>query len=214
MNAKPFYMERNVYDYIEKERKKIQENLKLKRQISQTRFSKIWLFPKIKNMNKKASIFDLAFIIIFAIGFALFLLIAGYVLLTINTQLKTTEIGTNPNSATALGWIDNIVSRFDYIFVILYIGLTIGLFISAFLIDSNQIFVPIYIILLALLVIISAVAQHLYQSFASVPEFMSRDIANPMMSYIMNHLIVSSIGIGVISMILIFAKPRNQGGPY
>lgn len=163
----------------------------------------------IKNINKKGSIIDLAFLIVLAIGFSTFLIITGYVFYNIYTQLGQTVIADDPNVSTVLNFSQSLLLRYDYLFVMIFFGFGLSLLISAYFIDSSPIFIMIYILIMALLVMIAAVGEHFYEKISIIPEFASIVTDKPMMNYIMENLIIVSIGFGVLSMVLIFAKPRG-----
>jgi hypothetical protein len=163
-------------------------------------------------MNRKASIVDVAFLIVLAIAFSVFLIITGYIYVTISDEIERSVVGTDPNSLQALSTVQALVYQFDYLFLIIFIGFSLTVFITSYQIDTKPIFIPFYILSLAILVIIAAVGQYIWEQIAAVPEFMAQVAEKTMTSYIMNHLILTSIGVGVLSMILIFAKPRSN--PY
>jgi len=167
---------------------------------------------KIKR-NKRGSIIDIGFLLIAILGLALFILIVGYVFPQITSQVKTSEIGTNADSVKALDSSDNIILRFDGIFLAIYIGIAISVLITSFFIDSSPILIPVYIIGLGIMIIFAVVAENVYENFAENGTLLAVAASHTITNYIMSHLILITIGLGVLSMILIFAKP-NRGGPY
>jgi len=162
--------------------------------------------------SKKGSIVDVAFVIVVLLGLAIFILIVGKVYPTITEQIKTTAIGSNNNSVQALNSTDSIAGKGDMVFLFIFVGLSIAVFISSFFIDSSPILIPVYIIALSLLLIFAGVSERVYESFAEEPTFSAVAESNPMITYLMSHLFIIAIGLGVISMILIFAKPRGYSG--
>jgi hypothetical protein len=167
-------------------------------------------------LQKKGSILDIAFLLVFALGFAIFILIAGYIFPQITNEIKTNSpIGDNNNSVQALNATDNITLRFDTIFLMIFAGLSIAIFITSFFIDSSPILIPVYIIALGLLMIFAVVAENIYEDFSQVSTFSSIAALHPITNYIMSNLVMSAIAVGVLSMVLIFAKPKGySGGSY
>jgi len=161
--------------------------------------------------NKKGSIVDIAFILVAILGLAIFILIVGYVFPQITSQIKTSAIGNNTASVAALNSSNDITARFDTIFLIIFVGLSISVLVTSFFIESSPILIPIYIIALGLLIIFASVSETVYNNFAESPTFSSVALSHPITGYIMSNLIMVSIAIGVLSMILIFAKPRGGG---
>ena len=170
---------------------------------------------KIKIIEKKGSIIDIAYLLVAILGIGIFILIVGYVYPQITSQIKGSEVGNNSASVTALASTDNIVSRFDSIFLIIFIGIAISVLITSFFIDSSPILIPVYIIALAILITFAVIAEHVYTGFAENADMAATALNHPITSYILSHLVFVAIGVGVLSMILIFAKPRGtSGGPY
>jgi len=161
-------------------------------------------------LGKKGSIIDVAFLLIAILGLAIFILIVGYVFPQITTAIKTSPIGNNTASVAALDSTDNIVGRFDIIFLIIFMGLSISVLITSFFIGSSPILIPVYVIALSILMIFAAVVENVYDAFATNSTFIATAATHPITGYILSHLIMTAIGIGVLSMVLIFAKPRGQ----
>jgi hypothetical protein len=165
--------------------------------------------------KKKGSITDIAFVLVAILGTAIFLLIAGYIFPRITAQMKTSQLGNNSYSVAALNSTDDIASRFDYLYIIIFVGLSISVLVSSFFIDSHPILIPIYIIALGLLVIFAVVSEHVYEAFENSDTFSATASTHPMTNYIMSHLVMIAIGLGVLSMILIFSKtPGGYGRGY
>jgi hypothetical protein len=164
-------------------------------------------------INKKGSIVDIIFLIITLLGLAILIIVMMKVFPAITAQLKVSAINESAGSVAALDKTDSIVFGLDYIFLVIFAGLSIGIFITSYKIDSSPGLMVVYIILLALLVAISAIMQFVYGSFSTANELAGlASTYSPMMDNIMSHLIIASIGVGIVSFVLIFAKPRGGGG--
>jgi len=163
----------------------------------------------LKSPNKRASIVDVAFLLVVVLGLGIFILVVGKVFPMITDQIGDSEIGTNANSVEALDATDKIAGKGDMVFMFIFVGLTISIFITSFFIESSPILVPIYIIALGLLIIFAVVAENVYESFTDTDTFSAVAATQPVTAFIMTHLVMIAIGVGVISMVLIFAKPRG-----
>jgi len=173
------------------------------------------IINKMKLKNRRGSIIDIAFLLIGILGLGILLLIIGYVFPQITGQIKATEgIGNDTGAVAALDYTDSLMGRLDGIFLIIYIGLAISVLITSFFIDSSPIIIPIYIIALLLMVGFAVIAENIYSAFSESATFATVSATHPITGYILNHLWVTTIAIGVLSMILIFAKPKNAGGGY
>jgi hypothetical protein len=161
--------------------------------------------------NKRGSISDIAFLIIFLIGFAIFILVAGYVVPQITGALDDSPIGNNSASHSALSFTESLAGRFDNILLIMFVGIVIGVFITSFMIESNPIFVPIYILLLGFLVLFAVIMENVYEAF-NTGVLASTYATHTMTNYLLTHLVYITIAVGCLSMILIFARPRIFSG--
>lgn len=158
--------------------------------------------------NKKGSISDVLLIIVLLLGVSIFLVVVGYTLGAIFTALQGSELGSDPNSNSLLSIGQTFLLNFDYLFIVIFAGLIIGTIVSSYKIESSPIFIPIYFILLLMVLLIALVAQTVYLSLAEVETF-SATIANkPFMNFVMSNLLKVAIGVGVITFIMVFAKPK------
>lgn len=169
---------------------------------------------KSARLNKRGSIQDVIFILIALLGLSIFILIVAYVFPQIYTQIKASPIGNNTDSAQALDKGISIAGSLDKVFLIIFVGLVISLMVTSYNIYSRPVFVPIYIILLALTVTIAAVGQYVYERFTTGTVFSATSLAQQAMHYTMTNLIIVAVGMGVLSMILIFAKPAGSTNAY
>ena len=163
-------------------------------------------------MNIKGSIIDIAYLLVAILGTAIFILIVGYIYPQITAQIKTSDIGNNSASVAALNSTDTIVTRFDSVFLAIFVGLSIAVLITSFFIDSSPILIPVYIIALGILIIFAVVAENVYAGFSADTTLAATAATHTITNYILTHLVMVAIGIGVLSMILIFAKPRGNIG--
>jgi hypothetical protein len=167
-----------------------------------------------KLSNKKGSIQDVLFVIIALLGLSIFILIVAYVFPQIYTQIQASPIGNNTDANQALNKGISIAGSLDKIFLIIFVGLTIALMVTSYNIYSKPALIPIYIIILAIMITISAVAQYVYQRFTDGTVFETVGAAQQIINYTMNNLILISLGLGVLSFILIFAKPAGSENAY
>ncbi len=168
----------------------------------------------LNKQQKKGSIVDIAFFLVVILGLAIFILIVGKIYPEITNQIKQSDIGDNANSVEALDTTEYIAGKGDMVFIFIFSGLIMAVLITSFFIDSSPILIPVYIISLGLLIIFSVVSENVYDSFSTNPSFSTVAATQPIAAFIMTHLVMVSIGVGVLSMILIFAKPRGYGGGF
>ena len=161
--------------------------------------------------NKRGSIQDIFFFTVFIATFAIFILIIGYVITDVASELKITDINNSEGAATALEFYDDFPTRLDYIFLTIFLGLIMGIFISSFLIYTHQIFITIYIIMLGICVMVGAIMNNVNGLFKKCKVTENVDLAatstlQVFANQIMEHYILTIIAVGVITMILLFGK--------
>jgi len=170
------------------------------------------LFNRKKKRNKKGSMIDVFFVIVTIVGLAIFILIMSHVTPKITDGLKEIdELNETNSSRQALDAVEENNNKLDGILLFVFVGLIIGIFITAFLIDSHPIFVPIYIFLLGFAVLIGVIMNKVYESFynSEVLNETARELT--FTTAILNNYVPIVIGVGIITMIIIFAKPKQQG---
>ncbi|MHA2019056.1 MAG: hypothetical protein ACTSXY_12380 [Promethearchaeota archaeon] len=166
---------------------------------------------ELRKINKKASIEDIFFLIVTLLGLALFLIIVAYTIPKVIDGLKETDINNSEATRTMFNEGENIINRLDPVYLIIFAGLIISIFITSFMIQSHPIFIPIYILLLGFAIIIGVIANHVYDEFAAHSDLATIAANQTFMVTIMNNFIAILVGVGILSMIIIFAKPF-QGG--
>jgi len=162
---------------------------------------------ELRKKNKKASIEDIFFFIVTLLGLALFIIVVAYTIPQVTDGLKKTALNDSSASRAMFSASDDVINRLDPVYLIIFSGLIISIFIVSFMIGSNPIFIPIYIILLGFAVVIGAIANHVYDEFAANTDLATIAASQTFMVAIMDHFVTIIVAVGVISMIIIFAKP-------
>lgn len=116
---------------------------------------------------------------------------------TINQTILQKGIGTIRNFDTTFGFV--------------LIGLALGLFISAFLVDTHPVFLPINIIAYIVLVFLAGIFSNTFILFAESGSITA--IANQygQMIYVWRNLPTIITVLGGINLIVMFAKIVNRG---
>jgi len=166
---------------------------------------------ELKKINKKGSIEDIFFLIVTLLGLALFLIVVAYTIPQVTDGLAETDINNSEAARFMFAESDNIIDKLDPVYLIIFSGLIISIFIVSFLIHSHPLFIPIYILLMGFAIIVAVIANTVYDQFAANADLAATAAEQPFMVAIMNNFIPIITVVGVLSMIIIFAKPF-QGG--
>ena len=165
---------------------------------------------KIK-INKKGSIEDIFFFIVTLLGLALFLIIIAYTIPQVTEGLEETDINNSAGARAMFTESNKTMDRLDPVYLIIFGGLIISILITSFMIGSHPIFIPVYIFLLGFAVIIGVIANHVYDEFAANADLATVAASQTFMVAIMDHFVTIIVAVGIISMIIIFAKPFQRG---
>lgn len=165
-----------------------------------------------KRKNKRGSMIDVFFLVVTITGLAIFILIVSHVTPKITDGLKEMDgLNKTNESKEALDAVEENNNKLDGILLFIFVGLIIGIFITAFLIDSHPVFVVVYIFLLGFSVLIGVIMNKVYESFYNSETLNETARELTFTTAILNNYVPIIIGVGIITMIIIFAKPKQQG---
>ena len=170
------------------------------------------MYRKSLIKNKKGSMEDVIFITIIISIFAIFVLVVAYVMPQITDKIRDSPIGDNAASASALDYSDTLSAKLNVVFLIVFVGLLMGMLVSAFLIEAHPIFIPIFIIFLGFAVFAGVIMSNVYEKFAENSELAATALQNTYVGAVLDNYVLVIIVVGVLSMILTFGKSRLFGG--
>lgn len=168
-----------------------------------------------KNMIKgKKGIIDLLFLIVTVASIAIFFLVLRFVVISVaDGMLSNEEINGTAVSVDALNYGKNLMDNFDYIFLVLFVGLILGTLVSSVLIDVHWVFVPVWIILFLATIVVGVILNNVYASFTETAMLAgTAATANTFTETIISNYVLIIIGVGVLSMVLIFGKTLGSRG--
>ena len=164
--------------------------------------------------NKRGDFTGLLYMLVMISAFAFFLLIAGYISVTISGELKDKLNSSTDQVNTAFDATTNTANNtLSAVWFIMFGGLLLGLFITAYFIPTHPIFVPIFIILLVITIIVGVAMSNAYEKLYEIDTF--SDIANTQgsINFIMTNLPYVALILGIIVLIITFAKTKGEGTP-
>lgn len=160
-------------------------------------------------MNKNASVRDVVLIVAFLFVSGLLFLIFYYVAdQSVDKMLSVDVINDSTQARTALNMVDVVQSRIDYVFLTILIGLTLAILITSWFIAGNPIYAFIFFIVLIIAVFIGVIMANVWDDFGiKAPIFNTAKNAMPITNHILNNLPYYISIIGILSLIVMFAKP-------
>ncbi len=163
---------------------------------------------KNKTKNKKG-IVDVAITLLMIFILVINLLVSVY--LAINMKKISYSFIDNQNvNETFNKTIDLSINTADWLFLIVFALSIIGIILTSFLFYSHPAFMVIWILLALGLIIGSVFISNIYNEISSQQIFNETITYFPTMNYIMDKLPLFTLGIVIISMIIIYAKSQTQ----
>jgi len=140
-----------------------------------------------------------------------FLVVSIVVALFVNSYIQKAISTTALNESSAYESINESFSKINEYavqrtFIFIFALLIIGILISSFLVRVHPVFLILYIIMLIVAIFISV---FLANSYATIVENDLLDNISEnfgMMTWVMKHIVKILIGVGALSMIIIFGK--------
>lgn len=146
-----------------------------------------------------------------------FLAISMVVSLFVNSKIQNIIDNTTLNQSSAYS---SITTSFDVIneytvqrgFILMFGLLIVGMLVSSFMIKVHPIFMFIYIITLAFSIFISIYLANSYELIVSNGQLSILSDKYTMMTWVMQNIAKILLGVGALSMIIIFGKLFGGGG--
>ena len=163
-------------------------------------------------MNNKGDFTGLLFFVVSIAAFGIFLLIVGYVVPQIYTQLQN-QMGVSVDINNSFSSGSNVAQNtLPVIWMIMFGGLLLGLMATAWFVPSHPIFAPIFGILMVITIFVSIALSNAYQSLAANATLSSTAADQGAIGFILNNLPYVSFAIGILVLIISYAKPGVGGG--
>lgn len=161
-------------------------------------------------MNKRGDFVGFLFVIVSIFAFAIFLLVLGYVVPLISDEMVSQIGNTELINSTFIASNNVAQHTFPVIWLLVFSGLMLGVFATAWFSPSHPIFFPFFVILLIVSVLVSIPLSNAYEELANQAVLQSTSIQQAAINFIMGNLPVVALILGIIVMILSFAKPTNE----
>lgn len=165
-------------------------------------------------MNKKGSARDVVLIavILFSIGIGVFM-VHSLFNTAVDKMLLTPVINESAAASSALSSAKSLSDRFDYIFFGLFIGLVLALMITSWFIGGNPIFMFIYFIVVIIATVLGTIMSNVWAAVSTASVFGVTIASFPLTNHILSYLPYYMAVIGVLGIIVMFAKPYiSEGG--
>jgi len=162
--------------------------------------------------DKKGDFTGMLYLIVSIAAFAIFILILGYIGNLIGTEVKD-KINSDDEdiNASFQATIDVSNNTLSAVWYIVLAGLLLGLMVTAWYMPTNPILIAPFAILLLIAVILGVAMSNVYEALHDVPELSTSADNQSSVNFIMNKLPYFSLVVGIIALIVTFAKPGRGG---
>ena len=165
-------------------------------------------------MNKKGDFTGLLYLIVSIAALAFFVIIVGYIGVQINTGMKTAIGSDHPEVNASFDASIRVSEKIlPAVWYIVFAGLLLSLLVTAWYMPTHPIFVPIFIILLIVAIIVGVAMQNAYEQLYAVPALADIATEQGSISFMMTNLPYVALIIGLIALIVTFAKPKGENSP-
>jgi hypothetical protein len=163
--------------------------------------------------GKKGDISEIPLFVILLFFLAVAFLVVIFTVDQFKGVIDDTDIGTTSTASTYTDALDNISLRAGQrAFVIIFSLLIISMLFSSFLIRIHPIFLFLYIIVLGITLFLGVFVSNTYQQLMNVEALQTIAEQQTMITYIMEHLLMITLGTVALSMLITFGKIFSGGG--
>ena len=153
-------------------------------------------------------VFIAVILTVFAIGFLSFHYAYG---VAEQNLLMNPTYNSSTSAVTALKGSEKVMARMDYVIFGLFIGLVLAMIITAWIVGGHPIFMFVYFLVVLAAIVISTIISNTWETITLTTVLNSSLSAFPLANFIMLKLPYFVSSIGLIGMIIMFAKPQGGG---
>jgi len=158
--------------------------------------------------DKKGDFTGMLYAIIMISAFAIFVLIVSYIGSTLGTEIKDKINSDNEDVNASFQATINVANNtLSSVWYVMFGGLLLGLMITAWYMPTNPIMVAPFVILLIIAVIVGVAMSNAYEMLSDVPQLSTAVGTQSSIGFIMDKLPYTALVIGIIALIITFAKP-------
>lgn len=159
-------------------------------------------------MNKKGNVRDVILIgiIIFAIGLGFFV-VHNVMGTAVNTITDHPEVNSSDKAVESFNMVITMSNRLDYIVFGLFMALVLALIITSYFIGGQPIFITIYLIVIVMGVILSALLANTWETITQASVFGSTITSFPLTNNLILYMPIYLSVVGMIAMFIMFGKP-------
>jgi hypothetical protein len=163
--------------------------------------------------QKKGEIIDIIILVITTFILAIGFLVIIFVVPNITGGLKTAGLNNSAEGISAIAQLEDFgINGINYGFMFLFFGLIASVMITSFFVRTHPIWLFLYVIFLAITILLAVYLGNAYYDIQNSDTFASMINNASFINLVMNNIVEITLAVGVLSMIIIFAKFSTYGG--
>ncbi len=133
--------------------------------------------------------------------------VLAFVVPEITEGLNVAGLNGSDEGANAINELTRVGTRtIQNGFFLLFVGLIASTMISSFLVRTHPIFIFLYILFLGLTVFLGTYLGNMYETISTTTIFASTLASQNLINLVMQNIIKIIIGVGALSIVIVFAK--------
>ena len=162
-------------------------------------------------MNKKASVQDVALIIVLLFSLAIVALVGKVAFSEFNSRMgNITVVNSSQVTLDALDDGYNVTNKYDYVMFTIFMGLLIALIITGWLVGGNPLFTFVYFIAIVIITILAIVLSYVWNRVSTNTIFTTALAEMPITDFMISNIHIITPVIGFIGLLVMFAKPYTE----
>ena len=103
-----------------------------------------------------------------------------------------------------------MTGRLDYVAFAFFIGLIIALIVTGYFVAGHSLFMFIYFLVVCFAIAMSAILSNVWETLSTNATLLSSVASFPIMNHVLNNFPLYISGVGILGLIVMFAKPTAQ----
>lgn len=153
----------------------------------------------------------LAMVLVFAFGILFF--IVNFATKSITSRIVQIPVinQSSPAAVKAFGDMDKSLDRLDYMSLGIFIGLVFAIIITGYYVGGQPLFIFFYFIVTGIATFVAMGLANFWYDLSNSSVFGTTLNSFPITNHLLTNLPLYTIGLGILGMVVMFAKPYVQG---
>jgi len=168
---------------------------------------------EIQNLNKKGGLTSITSFLVVVFSIAVISLVSLVIFSNIYTKLADSPVGDYAPANASLNAIGDVIeTRSDWVYLMSFIGLVLGVLVAGYFASGHPLFAIIYVLGLVVLAVVSGMIQYSWEAISTTTTFLPYMSFLPITSFIMGNLVLITIIVGFLGGIVLYASWPQYGG--